>query len=94
VGFEAAEIARMPGAFSWLAHAGHAKPPTPYDEFFTVHDLATGNSVRCFSYGIQTDSGEHHAALCDDGTTAKVYAQEPEPLALTYLVQTRLGIRP
>ena len=42
----------------------------------------------------QTHSGEHHAVLCADGTTAKAYAQAPEPLALTYLVQTRIGIKP
>jgi hypothetical protein len=94
MGFEAAEIARMPGAFSWLAHAGHAKPRTAYDEFFEVRDSTTGHSVQCFSYGIKTDSGEHHAVLFADGTTAKAYAQAPEPLALTYLMQTRMGIKP
>ncbi|MDB5879665.1 MAG: hypothetical protein JWQ41_3079 [Variovorax sp.] len=93
MGFAAHEIMKMPAALAWMAYAGHTEPLSRYDEFFVVHDAQTGQPVRGFSYGIATRSGEHHDALYDDGATAKAYAEDAQPMALTYLVQTRMGIR-
>jgi uncharacterized Zn-binding protein involved in type VI secretion len=92
--FEALEVMNMPSASGWMAHAGHTRPVSRYDEFFVVHDSATGRPVQCFSYGIATRSGEHHDALHEDGTTAKAYAQDAQPMTLTYLVQTSMGVKP
>ena len=91
--FEAREIMDTPAATAWMAYAGHTQPLSRYDEFFVVHDAATGRPVQCFSYGIKTRGGEHHDALYDDGATAKAYAEDAQPMSLTYLVQTRMGIR-
>jgi hypothetical protein len=91
--FEAREIMATPAATAWMAYAGHTQPLSRYDEFFVVHDAATGRPVQCFSYGIKTRGGEHHDALYDDGATAKAYAEDAQPMSLTYLVQTRMGIR-
>jgi uncharacterized Zn-binding protein involved in type VI secretion len=90
--FTAHEIMNMPGASAWMAYAGHTQPLSRYDEFFQVHDAATGRPVQCFAYGIKTRSGEHHDDLYDDGATAKAYAQDAQPVTLLYLVQTRMGM--
>ena len=92
--FEAHEIAQMPGAMDWLAYAGHAPELTRYDQFFLVMDKATNAPISGFSYGIQTKSGEHHDTLYNDGATAKAYASEPQDMALNYLVQTQMEVRP
>lgn len=94
VGFAAHEIVAMPGASGWMTYAGHTQPLSRYDEFFVVHDSTTGQPVRGFSYGIETRSNVHHDELYEDGATAKAYARDPQPLTLTYLVQTRMEIKP
>ena len=93
MGFTADEVMGMPTASAWMAYAGHAMPASRYDEFFVVHDAATGRPVQGFSYGIATGIGEHHDTLYEDGATTKAYAQDAQPMTLTYLVQTRMGIR-
>ena len=94
MGFSSNEIMSMPAAAGWMAYAGHTRPLSRYDEFFVVHDSANGLPVQGFCYGIATESGEHHDALYDDGATAKAYAEDAQPMSLTYLVQTRMEIRP
>ncbi len=94
MGFAAQEIMDMPAAAPWMAYAGHTRPLSRYDEFFVVEDAATGCPVQGFRYGIVTRSGEHHDEVYDDGATAKAYAEDAQPMTLTYLVQTRMGIRP
>lgn len=94
MGFSADEVLNMPAASAWMAYAGHAWPSSRYDEFFVVHDAQTGRPVHGFSYGIATRSGEHHDEVSNDGATVKAHAQEAASLTLSYLVQTRMGIRP
>lgn len=91
--FENSELASMPGASGWLAYAGHAEAITRYDQFFEVVDKATGQPASDFSYGMKTNAGEHHDTLYDDGTTAKAYAEQPQNIELSYLLQTQMGIR-
>ena len=93
MGFTAHEIMTVPAAAAWMAYAGHTQPLSRYDEFFVVHDAATGRPVQGFAYGIATRSGEHHDELYDDGATAKAYAEDEQTVTLSYLVQTRMGIR-
>jgi uncharacterized Zn-binding protein involved in type VI secretion len=90
--FAAHEIVNMLGASGWMAYAGQTQPLSRYDEFFQIHDAATGRPVDGFAYGIRTRSGEHHDELYEDGATAKVYAQDAQPMTLMYLVQTRMGM--
>jgi uncharacterized Zn-binding protein involved in type VI secretion len=73
---------------------GDPQSPTRFDPHFVVHDKHTGQPVSGFSYGLKTAVGEHHGALYEDGATAKAYAQDAQDLALSYLVQTTIGIRP
>jgi hypothetical protein len=92
--FDGDEIATMAGASAWLAYAGHGQTITRYDQFFQLVDKAHGAPVSGFSYGLKTQASEHHDKVYSDGATAKAYAQDPQSIALTYLVQTEMGVRP
>lgn len=68
--FAAHEIVNMPGASGWMTYAGHTEPSSRYDEFFQVHDAATGRPVDGFAYGIKAHDDEHHdehMPACDFG---------------------------
>ena len=91
--FDKAYLARQHGSEGWLAYAGHGTALTRFDEFFVVHDRATGKPFARYAYGIRTAAGVHEDHLYVNGATAKGYAEEEKQVELIYLIQTSIGVR-
>lgn len=70
-----------------------AKEGGSYDEHFVLRDIATGNPVSGFAYGMATSFGEHHDDTYEDGATAKAYSESPIPVKLLYAMQKEIGLR-
>ncbi|RYX98093.1 MAG: PAAR domain-containing protein [Comamonadaceae bacterium] len=94
MGFTAREVAAKPGCEAWLAYAGHSTSLTAFDEYFVAHDKTTGEPVSGFSYGLESSAGEYTGEVYDDGASVKAYSGTAEKIALQYMSQTTIGIRP
>ena len=64
-----------------------------YDEQFLLRDKATGQPVSSFAYGMETDFGEHHDEIYEDGATVKAFSETPTPVILLYAMQMKIGLR-
>lgn len=93
MGFSKAYAAKKFGCEGWLAYAGHETDLTGFDEFFVVHDSATGKPFSGYAYGLKSHAGTHEGELSENGATVKAYGVEGQEVQLVYLLQTRIGVR-
>jgi uncharacterized Zn-binding protein involved in type VI secretion len=90
--FDTGTAERHTASSGLLEKPSFIQKPERYDEHFVISCNRTGKPVDCFAYGLQTEEGEHHDGVYADGCTVTAFAQEPQKITLTYLVQIQIAI--
>lgn len=75
------------------ARANLAGNPDDYDEHFVLTDLRTGRPLAGFAWGIDTPDGPREGCTGADGKTATICGCDREPITLSWIAQTEMGIR-